>query len=105
MGTRIVLPHLSLHGYHYLFGHGDICYFANFRDWSSEDPENCPHESSETHICSTLKEVNATCITFKCCSDFDYYDDFSEYNGESVPEEYYYIGKIFDSCRQVLFVF
>ncbi|XP_045164712.2 neurogenic locus notch homolog protein 4-like [Mercenaria mercenaria] len=69
-------------------------------DWSTEEPANCPHENHDTHKCSTLESMNATCISIKCCDEFGDDEDYYEYDDDasSESEEVYYIGKVSDSC-------
>lgn len=71
-------------------------------EWTTEEPANCPHENTNTHVCSTLQTVNATCVTFKCCHDFDDTDEYADYvegsQSEEDDENVYYFGRLFDTC-------
>jgi hypothetical protein len=72
-----------------------------FSDWSSEEPANCPHNSTETNICSSLVSMNATCVSIKCCHEFeddDEYDYYDDSMAESEEENVYYFGRV-SGCR------
>ncbi|XP_060591236.1 uncharacterized protein LOC132746175 [Ruditapes philippinarum] len=70
-------------------------------DWSTEEPANCPHNSTETNICSSLVSMNGTCVSIKCCHEFDDDDEYDYYDdsmAESEEENVYYFGRV-SGCR------